>query len=244
MVILRHDVDNIYGIYRPGKKAKIIKALNYGSLALLTLTPKLRYIIPYYEEHILELLDLEKAYGAQATYFFRTITIPQPKLLNTLKTRGHEIAYHSDRNKNFHEWYRDLKYIEKTLHVKIKGFTKHGHSIIRDGGPWNEEKFIEYAVKAKLKYLAQGENHEEWEIPHKIKEIWVFGHHITLKKTSVNHVKKYLNRCLPMILVHPEDIFIPGEKRKLEYILSHRKGVPVIKVIELLEKITSEHETQ
>ncbi len=242
VVILRHDVDNIYGIYRPRRGAKVVKALNYGLLALLSLAPRLRYAIPYYEEHVEEIIDLEKAYGARATYFFRVVTLPKPRLLNTLKALGHEVAYHSDRNRSFHEWFEDLKYVEKELRVlKVKGFTKHGHSIIRDGGPWNEDKFVEYAAKAKLKYLAQGEGHMEWELPRRIRGVWVFGHHVTLKKVSLKHAIRYIEtRCLPMVLAHPEDVLIPGEKEKLEHILSRRRGISVITAINSIEKLLNE----
>jgi hypothetical protein len=114
VVILRHDVDNIYGIYRPGKTTKLLKMVNYGFMALLGIVSQLRYFIPGYEEHIPPLLDIERAYDARATFFFRPITVPQQDLLSKLKIEGHELAYHSDRNNSFEEWYKDLKYVEKT----------------------------------------------------------------------------------------------------------------------------------
>lgn len=240
IVVLRHDVDNIYGIYRPGFRQKIVKPINYALLALMTLSVKLRYLIPFYENHIQELLDVESKYGAKASYFFRVITLPRQSLLRKLIAEGHEIGYHSDRNSSFHQWFGDLKTLERELNVHIHGFTKHGHSLVRDGGIVEEDLLINYASKAKLLYFAQGEGHEDWNLPKKINNVWVFGHHITLKKASIENVRKYLERCIPLILIHPEDIFIKGERAKLEYVLANRKGISVINLIRIINKISGE----
>jgi len=241
VVILRYDVDNVLSVYKPGTFNKLIKILNLSMELAMLSTVKFRYVFPLYEEHLLELLDIEKEYNAHGTFFFRVITLPTPKILNTIFSQGDEIGYHSDRNKNFETWYKDLIEIEKHLGVKVLGYTKHGISKVRSGGAWNERKFIAFAKLANLKYFAQGTGHPEWELPRRVKGVWVFGHHVTLKHASWSDVARYVkNRCLPMLLMHPEDLGVPGVKEKLEFVLSERKGVKVIEVIKALEKLTTE----
>ena len=242
VVIIRHDVDNIYGIYRPLRFGNIFKAVNYGFLALLSVTPKLRYFVPFYEEHIPFLLDIEKKYGARATYFFRTVTIPRIRLLNSLKGFQHEIGYHSDRNYSYEVWFKDLKYIEKEVDVRIRGFTRHGYSIIRGGGGVPYEKLVDYASRAGLEYVAKGEGPGKCGLPYVDKGVWMFKHGITLKFTPLKYLRAYLEKCLPLVLIHPEDIFIPGEIEKIEYMLTKNKGVSVIEVIRVLDKIAKEYE--
>jgi peptidoglycan/xylan/chitin deacetylase (PgdA/CDA1 family) len=244
IVAIRHDVDNIYGIYRPYRFPKMVKAINYGFLALLSLSPRLRYIVPYYMEHMPILLDIEERYGARATYFFRPVTLPKRSLLRELKSRGHELAYHSDRNDSYETWLHDLRYVEKALGEKVYGVAKHGYSIVRSGGYQSIETIIDYASRAGLKYVGAGVRSglspEGRGPPFKTSNVWVFRHHITLKFTPFPKLKQYLDRCVPMILIHPEDIFIPGENEKLEYILSKRKGVTLIDIISTIEKLESE----
>ncbi len=243
LILIRHDVDNsfnIYGCMRPLVK-KIKKVANYS---ILLIRPFIRIVdyIPNFLETIEYVVDIERDYNALATYFFRVPTAPSKKIVKQLLGKGHEIAYHSDRNDSFQNFYSDLKILEKITGIRIYGFTKHGHSPVRDGGPWNEEKFILYGIKAKLKYLAQGSSHPEWQLPKKIGNLWVFGHHITLKKTSLKKAKEYIKtKKLPVILVHPEDLYISGEREKFEEILCMGKCIPFIKLINRLEG--KKHET-
>ncbi len=237
VVVIRHDVDNIYGIYRPYRFPKIVKAINYGFLALLSITPSFRYIVPLYLEHIPVVLDIERQYGARASYFFRPITVPKGDIIRDLKKDGHELAYHSDRNKNYNEWLKDLKFIEKTLKVKVQGFTKHGYSIVRGGGIVPFDKLVEYASRAGLKYIGSSMNPRGTGPPHKYNGIWIFSHEITLKHTPWSKLKRYINSCTPLVLIHPEDLFIPGEMDKFEYILSRKRGISAIELINLLERL-------
>jgi len=238
-VIIRHDIDNIYAIYRSNKLlSTILKAVNYSLLLVISYAHKIRYIIPYYEIHISEVVELEKAYGATATFFVRPITIPRRKLVRKLKANGHEIAYHSDRNYNFDVWYSDLKFIERETSTVIKGFTKHGISPVRGDSSWNEERLIEYGSSAKLKYFAQGEGHPDWIVPRKIKGIWVFGHHVTIERVNDRMLVNYLNsQCAPMILMHPEYIGLKSIRSRFENVITSRRGISVIKFISVLEKL-------
>ena len=240
IVVIRHDVDNIYGIYRSYRFPKLVKAFNYSFMSIISISSSFRYLVPFYLEHIPIVMDIEKHYSATATYFFRPITVPRKNLVKELKSRGHELAYHSDRNMNYKVWFNDLKFVEKKLDTKVQGFTKHGYSIIRSGGLLPLEILIEYANKAELKYIGIGLNQPTTGLPHKINNIWVFDHEITLKFTPWNKLKEYIKNCIPLILVHPEDLFIPGEMDKFEYILSKKKGVSIIKFLKIFEKIINE----
>ncbi len=241
IVLVRHDVDNIYPIYGKGTYKRLLLLLNYALLSIQCLNTGFRHLIPKYEYHIHELIDLEKMYGARATYFFRLITAPKPELVSKLKILGHEIAYHSDRNYSYRVWLSDLRRLESLVNTSIKGFTKHGHSPIRDGGDWYEPKFINYASRAGLKYLAQGEDHPDWEIPRIINNVWVFGHHITLRKTSMDTVKKYLSsRYVPMILLHPEDLDDNDVRTKFEYVITKKRGVSFSLFLSVLERVISD----
>ena len=54
-------------------------------------------------------------------------------------------------------------------------------------------------------------------------------------------LKNYLNkRLVPLILIHPEDIFVKGVLKKFEYVLSHGKCITIQSFIEVLEKCLRE----
>ena len=243
-MLLRHDVDNPYNIFdKRCIMRKINIYLNYISLKYDIFSSLLRVLDLTYLSHLWFLLDLESKYNARATFFFRTVTIPTRSIKRRLVLDGHEIAYHSDRNYSFSTFLDDLKLIERKVRVKIVGFTKHGYSCVRDGGPWIESKFISYGIKANLKYLAQGEGHSNWILPRKVNgKLWLFGHHITLKKSDITSILDYLQRQpLPMILVHPEDLFISDEEtEKFEELLSRFRGVSIREVIDILNKLIEE----
>lgn len=234
IIIMRHDVDSIWNVYGEGKLTKIKKFINHAYIQLSPL--RARYFIPNYLENVWLSIDLEKEYNARASYFFRVPTAPTKEIVKELLRNHHEIGYHSDRNFNFKAFYNDLKTLERIVGVKIIGFTKHGRSPTRDGGPWIEEKFINYGIRAGLKYIAQGEGHFDWELPHVIRGIIVFGHHVTPKRSKPNEVKEYIKRKkLPMILVHPEDI--PLIKGLFEEILTMGRIVSVKEALKILRMI-------
>ena len=238
LIVLRHDVDNIWSIYKSGIKGRGMKILNYSLMLFPSTT--IRQLLPNYLDTVLELVDLEKDYGATSTFFFRVCTAPTKRILNELLKSNCEIGYHSDRNRSFEEFYRDLLALKRMVGYEIFGFTKHGYSPVRSGGPWDEAKFIEYGVKAKLKYLAQGEGHPDWEYPKVIRGLLVFGHHITLKKCSKEQVKEYVERRkVPLILVHPEDLSIPGIKEMFEELLTMGRGVSVINFLSYADLLQS-----
>ncbi len=241
ILLIRHDVDNIFDIYSPNS-SKFKKFLNYLAILSFSKYGFLRSILPGYLHHLWDVLDVEVKYDVKATFFFRVVTAPTMNLRDALITRGHEIAYHSDRNSRFEDFLLDLKYLERAVKITVKGFTKHGFSPVRSGGMWNEKLFISYGVNAGLKYLAQGSGHPDWEVPRKVKGLWVFGHHITLKKISLASAEKYVRaRALPLILVHPEDLFIKGEMEKFENVVSRGKCVTFIELIRVLEKLLREY---
>ncbi len=244
VILIRHDVDNLLDIYGEGVSRRIKKVINHVFIGISSVNIDVVSLLPARLNHLWEVLDLEKAYDAQTSYFFRTITTPSPELYRVLLERKHEVAYHSDRNHTFKEFYKDLKRIENKLRVTIYGFTKHGYAPLRSGGPWVREKFIGYGLKAGLKYLAQGVGNPEWELPRLInKKLWYFGHHVTLKKSRMKEVERYIkNRTLPLILIHPEDLFIKGEREKFERVLSLGRAITIINLITLLEKIIGEDE--
>jgi len=227
LIVLRHDVDNIWSIYKRGFSGKVTKVLNYGFMLIPSIT--VRHMLPNYLDTVLELIDLEKDYGATSTFFFRTCTSPNKRVLTEVIKHGCEVGYHSDRNASFKEFYNDLVTLKRIVGHEILGFTKHGYSPVRSGGPWDETKFIEYGVKAGLKYLAQGEGHPRWKYPKTIRGLIVFGHHITLKKCSTIEVREYVKgRECPLVLVHPEDLSIPGVKSMFEEMLTMGRGVSVV----------------
>ncbi len=239
IVILRHDVDNIYDIFGGGLSGLMKKVANY---VILAAPVSLAKIAPGSLDHIEDLLDIEGKYGATASYFFRPVTIPDPGLREKLIASGHEIGYHSDNNRDFNEFLKGLKALEENTGVRIKGFTKHGYSPVRSGGPWSERLFIGYGIGAGLEYLAQGSGHPEWAVPRlAYSKLWLFGHKVTLKKSSIDAVQEYVKRnLLPMILIHPEDLSIRGEPEKLEAVLSFARGVSVKEVIKVLWRLVDE----
>ena len=236
LVVMRHDVDNLWGIYGRGLASRVKKLANYAYLALSPV--RLRSLLPGFLECVLEVVDLERDYGARSTFFFRVPTAPTRELARELVSKGFEIGYHSDRNDTFDSFLRDLRLLERLAGVKVLGFTKHGHSPVRDGGPWDEGKFVEYGVRAGLKYLAQGEGHPDWELPRVVGGLVVFGHHVTLRRCRIEDVRAYVrSRRLPLILVHPEDISAPGEREKFEEVLSMGRAVSVAEVLRALGAI-------
>lgn len=235
VIVLRHDVDNIFGIFS-GKFKIIKKILNYSYLALNVVN--LRHVIPKYLSFLETIIDLERTYGAGSTFFFRPSTIPTHKFLKELKRPEFEIAYHSDSNKTFNEFYRGLKFVERMTNTKIHGFTKHGKAPVRGGGEWDERKFIAYGVKAGLKYLAQGVDHPDWELPQNINGLLVFGHHVTLRRVNIDQLKSYvMSKKYPLILVHPEEILVKDVREKFETLLTMGRCISVKRFIEDVLKI-------
>ncbi len=244
IVLLRHDVDNVYAIYGGGNRAKVAlkKLLNYALLGLACADYRINYLIPRGFDSVFFTLDLEKTYDCKATWFFRAITVPPRRVVLKLKLAGHEIAYHSDRNWSYKLFLEDLRLVEKATQTSIRGFTKHGLSPVRSGGAYPIKIMMLYGIKARLKYFAQGEGFPHWRVPRRISGLWVFGHHITLKKTPLIRIRKYItSEPLPLVLIHPEDLVIPGETVKLEYIASKARCTSVWDVVEKLERIWMEH---
>ncbi len=233
IIVMRHDVDSIWSVYEPGIKGRFKRYLNHLYIQLSPI--RLRNVIPNYLENVLMTMDIEKDYNATATYFFRLPTAPTREIVRELLSKGHEIGYHSDRNYSFETFLHDLRLLEKLTGCRIVGFTKHGRSISRNGGPWSEKKFIDYGIRAGLKYLAQGVGHWDWEYPRSVRGLIVFGHHITLKRISKKLMKKYVkSRSLPLVLVHPEDISIRKVREMFEELLSLGKVVSVIEALKIL----------
>jgi len=80
------------------------------------------------------------------------------------------------------------------------------------------------------------------EIPKKSKRLMGFGHHRTLKKVKPREIKEYVSQeSLPLILVHPEDLSIPGEKEKFEETLTLGRVKPIIEVVLEIEKLLLEN---
>ena len=98
---------------------------------------------------------------------------------------------------------------------------------------WNEKKMVEFAKKANLKYLAQGVDHKDWEKPQVVDGVYLFGHHLTIKDAKIEDMIQYIeSNKLPMLLLHPEDLFINGVKEKFLKILKVAKAVSVKDALE------------
>ncbi len=229
-IILRHDVDNPF-LYR---KSLFQKILNRVYLSNPEFPGKEHF--PTYLEAVKTLLKLEKRFSAKATFFFRTVTYPTYDLIKELRDGKHEVAYHADRDKTFREFHEDLKKVQNRTKMTISGFTKHGISKHRSGGHWDEKKMIEYGNKANLKYLAQGESHPGWETPQLVNGVYVFGHHKTIWKESIEELTRYIeSNKWPMLLLHPEDLIINGVKEKFIKILSMTKAISVREALDLIK---------
>ncbi len=220
--ILRHDVDSPF-VYRKNLFKKIMNRVYLSK-------PKLpgKEHLPGYHEALRNTLELEEKYNAKGTFFFRTVTCPPPDLVKKIINDKHEIAYHADQIGTFQEFHDDLKKIREDTMYPIQGFTKHGIAKVRSGGPWDEKKMVEYAHLANLKYLAQGVFHPDWEKPQLVNGVFLFGHHLTIKDSKIDELIKYLDsHTLPMLLLHPEDLFIEGVKEKFIKILKFAKAISV-----------------
>lgn len=231
IVILRHDVDNPF-VYRKNFLKKIINRVYLSNSKFPG-----KSLMPGYYEALNHLLKIETDFQAHATFFFRTVTCPSPKITKKLINQKHEIAYHSDRNNSFEDFQNDLNKLQDALTVKIDGFTKHGYANVRSGGSWNEKKFLEFAKLAKLKYLAQGQDHLDWEEPRLIDGVFLFGHHKTIKDTDYDDLIFYINsKKWPMLMLHPEDLFIKGVEEKFLKILQFVKTITVKESLKLISQ--------
>jgi len=227
IVILRHDVDSPF-VY---KKSLFKKIINRVYLTNPEIPGKEH--LPGYLEALKSVLKIEKEFEAKGTFFFRTVTSPTNDLVDYMTTNGHELAYHADRIETFQEFQDDLNKLQNKIKSPIQGFTKHGFAKVRSGGPWNEKKMVEFAKKANLKYLAQGVDHKDWEKPQIVDGVYLFGHHLTIKDAKIEDMIQYIeSNEWPMLLLHPEDLFINGVKEKFLKILKVAKAISVKDALE------------
>jgi len=228
-IILRHDVDNPF-VYRKSLFNKLMNRF-YLSNSKIPRNENL----PGYLAALREILELEDKFNARGTFFFRTVTSPSFDLIQQMRKKGHEIAYHADRIETFQEFHTDLKKLQQKTKCEMIGFTKHGFAKIRSGGIWNEKKMIEYAKLSNMKYLAQGQDHPEWEEPQLINGIYVFGHHLTIKKSNMKELTHYIeSHKWPLLMLHPEDLFIGDEKEKFIELLKKYKTISIEDLINQL----------
>jgi peptidoglycan/xylan/chitin deacetylase (PgdA/CDA1 family) len=220
--ILRHDVDSPF-VYR---KSNTKKFLNRIFLSSPELPGKEK--LPGYLEALEYTLKLEKQFNAKGTFFLRTVTCPSKNLVQKILKDGHELGFHADRINTLEEFQKDLNFIQKKIEHSIQGFSKHGFAKIRSGGAWNEQKMIEYAISSNLNYLAQGVDHPDWEKPKQITGVYVFGHHLTIKDATFEDMKKYIqSNSWPMLMLHPEDLYIDGVEDKFINILKMANAISV-----------------
>ncbi len=228
-IILRHDVDNPF-VYRKGLFNKLMNRVYLSNTKL----PR-NENLPGYLSALQDVLELENRSGATGTFFFRTVTCPSLNLVKEMKEKGHEISFHADRIDSFQEFEDDLNELRNKTNCQISGFTKHGYAKVRSGGGWDESKMIEYAKNANLKYLAQGEDHHDWEEPHLVDGVYVFGHHLTIKKASKEELNQYIeSHKWPLLMLHPEDLFIDGVKEKFIMILKKAKVISIEESLKLI----------
>jgi len=229
IVILRHDVDSPF-VYRKSLFKKIINRIYLSDPVL----PGKQHLSGYLEA-LRSVLELERKFNAKGTFFFRTITCPTNDLIKYMVDAGHELAYHADRIETFHEFNHDLSKLQEKIGFPIHGFTKHGFAKVRSGGAWNERKMIDFANSAHLQYLAQGVDHPGWEKPQLVNGVYLFGHHLTIKNATIEELIRYIesNRW-PMLLLHPEDLFINGVKEKFLRILKVAKAISVKDALNLI----------
>lgn len=231
IVILRHDVDSPF-VYR---KNFLKKALNRIYLSNSELPGK--SIMPGYLEALNYLLELEAKFQAPGTFFFRTVTCPSSEIVRKMLAQKHEIAFHADRIDLFENFQNDLNKLQESMNLKIDGFSKHGFAKVRSGGSWDENRMIRYANLAKLKYLAQGVDHPDWEEPKLIDGVFIFGHHKTIKDTDFDDLVSYVkSKKWPMLMLHPEDLFIKGVEEKFLKILQFVKTITVKESLKLVSQ--------
>lgn len=220
--ILRHDVDSPF-VYRKSKTKKILNRIFLSN-------PEIpgKEKLPGYLEALKHTIKLEKKFNARGTFFLRTVTCPTHEFVEHMLNEGHEIGFHADKIDTFQDFNKDLEFIKNKINHTILGFSKHGFAKIRSGGKWNEKQMIEYAISAELKYLAQGVDHPDWEKPQLIDGVYVFGHHLTIKDATFQELEKYVqsNSC-PMLMLHPEDLYIDGVEDKFINILKLAKAISV-----------------
>ncbi|MGI0021837.1 MAG: hypothetical protein ACRD9Q_03150 [Nitrososphaeraceae archaeon] len=220
--ILRHDVDSPF-VYRKGLFKRTLNKIYLSYPALPG-----KELFPGHLEALRLALEIEEEYNAKGTFFFRTVTLPTRNLQAKIIQNGHEIAFHADRITTFQEFQEDLNILLEKTKCRILGFTKHGFAKVRGGGEWNENKMIEYANLARLKYLAQGVEHPDWDGPRMVKGVYSFGHHLTVWNSTLDDMITYIkNGKSPMLLLHPEDLFIDGVKDKFIAILKVAKAITV-----------------
>lgn len=229
--ILRHDVDSPF-VYRKNVFKKLANRIYLSDPDLPG-----RKFLPGYHEALKTILEIEKKFDARASFFFRTVTSPPPEIVRRLIAEGHEVAYHADRIATFEEFKEDLVALRQKTGCAIDGFTKHGYAKVRSGGQWDEKKMVEYAKLANLRYLAQGEDHEDLDMPQLVDGVYLLGHHMTVKDRGLDEMLGYIkSHEWPMLMIHPEDLYIEGVRDKFVNILGTAKAIPVGAALKLIAK--------
>lgn len=211
-VILRIDVDNAYSTI----------SLNY--LKLNWYFPNINKL--GYLKYMTDLIQNLDDRGVRATFFFKTITIPdQLSLLNK-----HELGLHTVYANDYEEFKREFTHVSKKIGTTLRGFSKHGSGTFklarRHNRQYTPEVYIEWANRAHLDYFS-GNRTDPAEQPVKCNSIIYFPSAFWVneeyrdKKYDINWLVEFSTNNQVVVLVHPLNWAVnPHVKKNFENILN------------------------
>jgi hypothetical protein len=145
-LIIRIDVDRPYG--KHNRVRHILSRLS--SDAYLPTMECFGYL-----RELGEILRLLNERQAPAHVFFRQCTLPSSRILALLHEGGHQIGLHLENSRSFATFAEEKRVLEDHVGKPVRAFSKHGSGGARYGrrhyAPYEPEKYLEWAQKARLK---------------------------------------------------------------------------------------------
>lgn len=237
VLLLRVDVDNAYtpiGNTSIVRKMKLI--LNY--LNENYWAPHIEFL--GYNEAFLRLINDMHERGIRASIFFKYITLPNKRTIDFLHDEGFDVGMHILTAKNYDEFLKEKKYIEKKIKTRIYGFSKHGDGLKKlsrkHAWRYEPEKYIKWGIRSGMKYFS-GNKHDI------ITDVVLFNDFCFLPK--VFYIEPYMRRIKATVeeaidhvnsgyvvvaLVHPRNCVLRDDvKRDFEKLISKADKILTLK---------------
>lgn len=152
-LILRIDQDNGYALYGGKITYKLRLLLNYLNENFWA--PKLRLL--GYLKHLEVLIEYLDELGIRYSVFFKYNVLAPRDVMRLIRDKGNEIGLHLFSARNFNDFIREVRVIERKVGEHILGFTKHGDGnkklSRRHAWKYEPEKYILWGLRAGLMYF-------------------------------------------------------------------------------------------
>jgi hypothetical protein len=216
-LILRVDVDKPYG--RKSIQGKILSKIREDFY--LPAWKHLGYLSATYK-----FIDYCNRHDIRGVFYFRNCTAPNKKVMQALRTGGHQLGFHAENTRSLGTFKLELERFEKNLAgEKVSSFTKHGSGEIKLGRyhypPYEPEKYKAWSEETGLAYhFGNG----ILKSPDEIAEIMtyypdMFWMHADYRSSGFQKIEDLVERAKKVdipVIIHPAN-FIANEFVNTEF---------------------------